>query len=322
MRAYVLTKHGGPDVLRIAEVPKPQPKPGEVLVRIRKIGLNFAEVLSRRGMYGWAPKLPYILGMEAFGEVDGTGEPVIVGTQYGTYAEYISLPASRVLPAVRGYTPEENASVMVAFVTAWVGLIEMARLRPGDTVLVTSAAGGVGSAAVQIAKKSGARVIGAAGRGKQDAVLALGADEARDYTAAGWDRDLKPTVVLEMAGGDVYKAAVRRIAPMGRIVVAGASGAFPRSRNPIALLRAMKDMPKVKIMDMLMRSYGVMSFHVGRLLDAGASSGQWQALAKFIEEHAIRPLVGPQFAFEEMPAAHRALEDRRNIGKVVVGVTP
>lgn len=319
MKAYVLTKHGGAEVLRISEVPKPEPKAGEVRVRIRTIGLNFAEVLSRRGLYSWAPKLPYILGMEAFGEIDGTGEPVIVGTQYGTYAEYICVPRERAVPAVAAFSPDENAAFLVGFVTAWVGLMEMARLRPTDTVLITSAAGGVGSAAVQIAKKSGARVIGAAGNGKQDAVLALGADEARDYTQPDWDKGMKPTVVLEMTGGDVYKAAVRRIAPMGRIVVAGASGVFPRTRNPIALLRLMKDMPRIKIADLLMRSYGVMSFHVGRLLDAGAAR-QFQELTRFAGEHGIRPLVGPAFAFEDMANAQRALEDRRNIGKVVVRV--
>jgi NADPH:quinone reductase-like Zn-dependent oxidoreductase len=319
MRAYVLTKHGGPEVLQIADVPKPEPKAGEVRVRIRSIGLNFAEVLSRRGLYSWAPKLPYILGMEAFGEIDGTGEPVIVGTQYGTYAEYICVPRERAVPAIAAFSPDENAAFLVGFVTAWVGLMEMARLRPTDTVLITSAAGGVGSAAVQIAKKFGARVIGAAGNGKQDAVLALGADEARNYNEKDWDKGMKPDVVLEMTGGDVYKAAVRRIAPMGRIVVAGASGVFPRSRNPIALLRLMRDMPKIKIADLLMRSYGVMSFHVGRLLDAGAAR-QFQELTRFAEEHGIRPLVGPKFEFDDMANAQRALEDRRNIGKVVVRV--
>ena len=92
MRAVVLTRYGGPDVLKIVDVPVPVPRAGEVRVKVRAIGINFAEVLSRRGLYGWAPRLPYILGMEAFGTIEETGEKVIVGTQFGTYAEYICVP--------------------------------------------------------------------------------------------------------------------------------------------------------------------------------------------------------------------------------------
>ncbi|HJQ35826.1 MAG TPA: zinc-binding dehydrogenase [Thermoanaerobaculia bacterium] len=328
MRAILLTRHGGPDVLKITEVPTPSPRAGEVRVRIHAIGINFAEVLSRRGLYGWAPSLPYILGMEGFGEVDAVGEGVtshkvgdrvIAGTQFGCYAEFICVPAERALVPPRGFSTDENAAFAVNFMTAWIGLMELARLRPADTVLVTSAAGGVGSAAVQIAKKSGARVIGAAGRGKQDAVRALGADLALDYSDPRWHAQLgEVNVVLEMAGGSVYRTAVRHLAPMGRIVIAGASNAFPRTRNPFARLAAARNLPRASIFDMLRRSYGVMSFHVGWLLDSGNVLSQWHDLVRFAEEHELRPLVGQRFAFEQMADAHRALEERRNVGKVVV----
>lgn len=319
MRAIVLTRHGGPEVLRVTEVPQPQPRDGEVRVRVRTIGVNFAEILSRRGVYGWAPPLPYILGMEAFGEIDGTGEPVIVGTQSGTYAEFICVPRERALPPPRGFTADECAAFAVMFLTAWVGLMEMARLRKTDTVLVTSAAGGVGSAAVQIASKFGARVIGAASRGKQDAVRTLGADIALDYSDPRWESQLgNVDVVLEMTGGNVYRRAVRHIAPMGRIVTAGASDAFPVSRNPFRRLAALRKYPWPNISDMVRRSYGVMNFHVGWLLDAGLVTRVWRDLVSFVEEHGIRPLVGQRFAFDDMAAAHRMLEERRNIGKVVV----
>jgi NADPH:quinone reductase-like Zn-dependent oxidoreductase len=327
MRAILLTRHGGPEVLRITEVPVPEPRAGEVRVRIRVIGINFAEVLSRRGLYGWAPKLPYILGMEAFGEVDAigdgvtshrAGDAVIVGTQFGTYAEFICVPAERVLTAPRGFTPQESAAFAVNYLTAWIGLMEMARLRASNTLLVTSAAGGVGSAAVQIGAKFGARVIGAASGSKLDAVRALGAEIALGYDDLA--RAPEADVVLEMSGGDVYKAALRRLKPMGRIVIAGASGAFPSRRNPIARLMALRRFPRASILDMLLRSYGVMSFHVGRLLDRGAVAPQFADLAAFVETHGIRPVVGREFAFHEIGGAHRVLEERRNIGKVVVHV--
>ena len=330
MRAVVLTRHGGPDVLKITDVPTPTPRAGEVRVKIRVIGINFAEILSRRGLYGWAPSRPYILGMEAFGEIDAVGDgvtshrvgdPVIAGTQFGAYAELICVPAERALIPPRGYSPEESAAFASNYMTAWIGLMELARLRATDIVLVTSAAGGVGSAAVQLAAKAGARVIGAAGRGKQDATRALGAHLALDYDDPQWELQLgEVNVVLEMSGGPRYRAALRHLAPMGRIVIAGASTAFPRTRNPIARLASLRDFPRASILDMLRRSYGVMSFHVGWLLDSGNVLPQWNDLVHFVEEHDIRPVVGQSFAFEQIADAHRALEERRNVGKVVVRV--
>lgn len=171
------------------------------------------------------------------------------------------------------------------------------------------------SPAVQVGTCSGARVIGASSHG-HDAVRALGASLALRYDELA---QLPPLdVVLEMAGGDVYRAALRRLAPMGRIVLAGASAAFPRSRNPLARLKALRDFPRANILDMLRRSYGVMSFHVGWLLDSGAIASQWRDLVAFVEGHGIRPVVGREFAFEEIGDAQRVLEERGNVGKVVV----
>ncbi|HEY0590249.1 MAG TPA: zinc-binding dehydrogenase [Thermoanaerobaculia bacterium] len=336
MKAVLLTRHGGPEVLTIADVPVPEPQPGEVRVRVEFIGVNFAEVLSRRGVYGWAPKLPYVPGMEASGRVDAVGEGVssfrggervIVGAQHGTYAELICIPARRVLAAPADFSPQESAAFAVNYLTAWIGLMEMARLRPSDTLLVTSAAGGVGSAAVAIGSRLGARVIGAAGRGKGDAVLARGAAVALDYDDPGWElqladatRNLGVDVALDNAGGPIYRAVVRNLAPMGRVVMSGASAAFPRSRNPLARLAALRDLPRPSVFDMVRRSYGVMNFHVGHLLDAGVVGPHWRNLVRFVTEHGIRPVIGQELPFEEIAAAHRALEERRNIGKVVVRV--
>jgi NADPH:quinone reductase-like Zn-dependent oxidoreductase len=331
MRAVLLTRYGGPEVLRISDVPAPEPRGGEVRVRIRTIGINFAEVLSRRGLYGWAPRLPYILGMEAFGNVDAVGsgvtahkagDRVIVGTQFGTYAEFICVPEARVLPAPERLTDDECAAFAVNYLTAWIGLMELARLRASDTLLVTSAAGGVGSAAVQLGARLGARVIGAAGPGKQEAIRKLGAELALDYSGKGWETQLGkgPDVVLEMTGGAVYRAAIRSVAPMGRVVIAGASDAFPRTRNPFARIAALRNLPRASILDMLRRSYGVMSFHAGWLLDAGVVLPAWADLVRFTTAHGIRPVVGRTFAFEEIADAHRLLEERRNVGKVLVRV--
>ena len=312
MNAVVLDRYGGPEVLRIRDVPLPEPRAGEVRVRIRAIGLNFAEVLSRRGLYGWAPALPYILGMEAFGELDG--EPVVVGTQFGTYAEWICVPRTRVMRPPRGFTPEECAAFPASYLTAWIGLMEMARLRPSDTLLVTAAAGGLGSAAIQIAKHLGARVIGAASASKHEVVRKLGAEPIGYEQLA----QQKFNVALELVGGDVFRATTRAVAPMGRVVVGGAAGAFGKGGRWLARLRAIPNIPRVSIFDMLRRSYGVMSFHVGWLLDAGLVDGAWADLVRFVETNEIRPLVGPVYRFDQIAEAHRAMESRETTGKVVV----
>lgn len=325
MRAFVLTRYGGAEVLRLSEVATPEPRADEVRVRVRTIGINFAEILSRRGLYGWAPRLPYILGMEAFGEIDAVGSavtshrvgtPVLVGTKFGAYAEFICVPAERALPVPRGFTPAQSAAYPVNYLTAWIGLFEMARLRASDTLLVTSAAGGVGSAAVQLGSRLGCRVVAVASSGKQDFLRSLGASVALTYE----DELPAANVVLEMTGGDAYRKAVRTIAPMGRIVMAGASDAFPRTRNPLARLAALRNLPRTNIFDMLRRSYGVMSFHVGWLLESNAVLQSFRDLVAFTERHGITPVVSDEVPFERLPDAHRILEERRNRGKVVVTV--
>jgi len=138
VKAIILDRHGGPEVLRVRTVPDPTPGPGEVRVRVEAIGVNFAEVLSRKGRYGWAPPMPYTPGMEATGIIEllgpgveqrAIGDRVIVGAQHGAYAERIVVPARQALPAIAGYSVEENAAIAVNYLTAWVALMEMARGR-------------------------------------------------------------------------------------------------------------------------------------------------------------------------------------------------
>ncbi|HYR09543.1 MAG TPA: alcohol dehydrogenase catalytic domain-containing protein, partial [Longimicrobium sp.] len=201
MRAIVLDRHGGAEVLRVRDVPDPVPGAGEVRVRVEAIGINFAEILSRKGLYGWAPAMPYTPGMEATGTIDALGagvegraigERVIVGAQYGAYAERMVVPERQALPAIPGFSTEENAAVAVNYLTAWVALMEMARLRPTDRVLVTAAAGGVGTAAVQIATRSGCAAVGMAGSdAKLEQIRALGAESAVNYRSSGFEARLR-----------------------------------------------------------------------------------------------------------------------------------
>lgn len=336
MRAIVLDRHGGPEVLRVRDVPDPVPGAGQVRVRVDAIGVNYAEVLSRKGLYGWAPAMPYTPGMEATGTIDAlgpgvegraVGERVIVGAQFGAYAERIVIPHQQALPAIEGYSTEENAAVAVNYITAWVALMEMARLRPADRVLVTAAAGGVGTAAVQIATRFGCRTVGLAGSdAKLERIRALGAQSAVNYRRPDFEARLaeaagaeKFDVVVEVVGGEVFRAVWPVLAPFGRVVVAGFASLALRKWNPLSWLRTWRDLPRADIRTLAPASAGIMATHVGYLLDDPPRLTRiWGGLMAFVSEHGIRPVVGATFAFDEMADAHRHMESRGSIGKIVV----
>ena len=328
LRQYLLRRHGGPAVLALSRGPSPSAGPGEVGVRVSAIGVNYAEILSRKGLYGWAPKLPYVPGMEATGVIDAVGpgvtgravgESVVVGTQFGCYAERVVVPAVRALPAVPGYSPAENAAFAVNYATAWVALMEMARLRPTDRVLVTAAAGGVGTAAVQLAAAFGCDVTGAVGSEAKRARLApLGARQAILYEDIR-SKANQLDVVLELVGGPVYRDALASLAPFGRLVVAGFASLDLQRWNPWSWWRTWRDIPRAGIGDLALASRGVLATHLGYLLDDPPRLlDVWRDLTAFVERHGIRPVIGATVPFERMADAHRLIESRRCVGKVVV----
>jgi NADPH:quinone reductase-like Zn-dependent oxidoreductase len=338
MRAWMLRRSGPPDVLELVDVPTPEAGEGEVLVRVEAIGINYAEVLSRKGLYGWAPKRPYVPGMEAVGVVEALGarteghalgRRVICGMQHGAYAERVVVPAGRALPALDGFSVEECAAFAVNFVTAWVSLVEMARLRPADRVAVTAAAGGVGTAAVQLAVAHGCRVIGLAGsEEKLVPVRDLGAEATVSYRSSDFIRRFKEIVadggldvVLEVVGGDVYRACLERLSPFGRIVVAGYAELDYTRWNPLSWWRAWRGAPRMDVREAAIASTGVLATHIGYLLDDEVRLlGVWNDLARFVQAHGLRPVVGHRFAFEELPRAHALMESRRSVGKLVVSL--
>ena len=339
MRAWLLDRTGGPEVLELKEVAEPEPGPGEVAVRVRAIGINYAEVLSRRGLYGWAPKRPYVPGMEVSGTIDAVGsgvdperrgEVVLCGMKFGAYAERVVVPAARALPAVPGYTLEENAAYGVNFLTAWVALMEMARLRSTDRVGITAAAGGVGTAAVQIATAHGCHVVGMVGSDeKQELVRSLGAHATVNYRAPGFANRLgdaapegRLDVLLEVVGGDVYRTCVDGLDTFGRVVVAGYAQLDYAWWNPWSWWTAWRDAPRMSVTDAAEGSIGLLATHIGYLLpDEARLVSIWEVLTAFTLEHDLRPVVGRTFAFDELPEAHLFMESRRSVGKLVVLVS-
>ena len=338
MRAWLLNRTGPPDILSLTDVAAPEPGPDDVAIRVETIGINYAEVLSRKGLYGWAPERPYIPGMEVAGWIEAMGEAVqgrqigervLCGMQYGGYAERVCVTANRALPVPDDFSMDEAAAFGVNFMTAWVALMEMARLRPSDRVAITAAGGGVGTAAVQIASAFGCDVVALAGADeKLELARSLGAAHTLNYRASDFEQrfdrvtvDRQLDVVLEVVGGDVFRACNGRLANFGRLVVVGYAQLDYSKWNPLSWWRAWHDAPKLKVMDAAVASTGLLATHIGYLLpDEERLLSVWSALTEFVEAHGLRPIVGSTWDFEELPEAHRFMESRASTGKLVVRV--
>jgi NADPH2:quinone reductase len=310
-----------------------------VRVRVEAFGLNYAEVLSRKGLYGWAPGRPYTLGMEAAGTIDAVGpgvdrkvgERVMVGCQTGAYAELVVVPESQALPTIPGFSVEEEAAFPVNYMTAWVSLMTLGRAEPGEVVSVSPAAGGVGTAAVQLAVAHGCRVVGLAGsEAKLERVRGLGAvgtacyggddlraELERALTGAGESRGID--VAVEMVGGPVFRAVRERMAPFGRVVVAGYASLDYRWWNLPSLWRSWRGIPRLPLNLHFTRSLGFFATHLGYLLDEPARlASVWGGLVDFATTHQIRPVVGTVLPADQVGRAHELMESRGTVGKVVL----
>lgn len=334
MKAYVLRKSGKPEILKIEEVPEPSPKSDEIKIRVKAIGINYAEILSRRGQYNWAPKRPYIPGMEAYGEVvelgDQTseykiGDRVLVGAQHGSYAEYMVSKEYLVFPAIDSFTDAENAAALVSYMTAYVALIKLAKIRSKERVLIQAAAGGVGTAAVQIAKAIDCEVYGTAGNDEKLKLLKeLGVDHPINYRKDSFlqyikNRGVGIDAVLEVVGGEVYKDSLRSLATFGRLVVVGFASIPFKKWNPITWYQTWKLAPKMNIMNAAKRSTGVLATHVGYLTEnKEIARTAWAELSAFVKDHQLKPVVGSTFDFHDLSKAHEWVESRQNVGKTVV----
>ncbi|MEA2422747.1 MAG: hypothetical protein QOF55_1846, partial [Thermoleophilaceae bacterium] len=262
MRALVITKHGGPEVLKIEQRPDPEPGPGEVRVAVRAAGINFADVLARMGLYEDAPKPPCVVGYEFAGDVEsvgegvteyGVGQRVLGGCRFGGYAELVVTGTGELLPLPDDWSYEEGAGLCVHYVTAWAGLVRYGSLRPGEQVLLHAAAGGVGIAATQVAKLVGAKTVyGTASGSKHDAIRGFGVDHAIDYTRQDFRKEVRRIageeqpldLVMDAIGGSSFRKSWSLLGAGGRLVCFGASSVMSgEKRNVAAIARSIATTP-------------------------------------------------------------------------------
>jgi NADPH:quinone reductase len=316
MRAIQQAEFGGPEVLELVDVPVPEPGEDEVLIRVSRAGLNFADTHQREDQYVQRQALPLIPGSEVAGVMEGTDERVVALCGHGGYAEYAVAPHDRVFPIPDGLDDGTALALLLQGLTAWHLYRTCARLAPGESVLVISGAGGVGSLAVQLARPLGAgRVLAtASSEDKRALCLELGADVALDGDADGLqDRILEATggrgidVVLEMAGGPVFDAALRAMADMGRLVVYGISS---REQNEVRTGRLLK------------RSQSVIGFWLFHYLErAEHLADPLRELFDLAARGEVRAVVGGTYPLADARRAQEDLAGRRTTGKLVLDPT-
>ncbi|RWQ53349.1 zinc-binding dehydrogenase [Mesorhizobium sp.] len=324
MRAIQLNRFGGPDVLDIVEMPKPEPQAGEVLIRVHAAGVNFFEVLMRGDRYAVTPQLPMVLGVETAGTVEALGQGVdtsLAGTRvaaplfaserpFGGYADYVTIDAKLAVPLPETLSFEDATALMVQGLTAF----HLLRQSPtaGKSVLVTAAAGGVGSLLVQLAKRQGASaVIAVAGsRAKLDLALSLGADAAVDYSTSDWPMRVREAaggagvdIIYDIVGGSMTAASLQALAPCGELVFA----ALGRYAIGAAELEAM-----------ISRNQSLRGFALLPLLSPDVLRGSLSELFHLAASGGLLVTTGGRYPLDRANEAHRLLEERRSTGKVVL----
>jgi len=335
MRQVIIAGYGGPDQLRVRETPDPAPGLGQVRIRVRAAGVNFADVLARQGLYPDAPKPPCVVGYEVSGMIDAAGpqagdwvgREVIAMTRFGGYADTVVVPEGQVFGKPESLSHEQAAALPVNYLTAWQLLVVMGALSRDETVLIHNAGGGVGLAAVDVAVHIGARILGTASPAKHAFLKERGVHETIDYRTGDWTREVGRLtdgrgveLVIDPLGGAHWRKSWSVLRSTGRLGMFGVSTASEtRLGGRLRLLKIGVGMPWFSPVSLMNQNRSAFGVNVGHLWGETGKIGGWvQALLEGVEQGWVRPHVDSAFPLEEAGAAHEYLEQRRNIGKVVL----
>jgi NADPH:quinone reductase-like Zn-dependent oxidoreductase len=338
MRQIWITRAGPPEVLEVKEAPDPEPRAGEVRIRVEASGVNFADIIGRMGLYPDLPPIPVVPGYEIAGRVDAAdagldgnwiGRDVVAMTRFGGYADTVCVPVKQVFARPSGMSALEAAAIPVNYLTAWQLLVVMGGLKRNETVLVHSAGGGVGIAATQIAKHLGGRVIGTASAGKHAELRALGIDHLIDYRTEDFEmRSREITdgrgvdLILDPVGGESWRKGYRLLAPAGRLGAYGLSAAATRKqRSLLATLGVIARIPWFQFnpLALMGANKGVFGVNLGHMLGEIDRIREWaDRLFDLWTQGVVKPKIAQTFQFAEVVQAHHFIQDRRNIGKVLL----
>ncbi|HEX2715660.1 MAG TPA: zinc-binding dehydrogenase [Candidatus Acidoferrales bacterium] len=345
MRAMVVRRYGPPEVFEMREVPEPQPAPGDVLIRVKAVGINFADLLQRMGLYPGTPRPPFIPGLEVAGIIESVpsglpgptsglepGARVVAMVAFKAYAERVAIPAAQVFRMPPAMPFEDAAAIPVNYLTAYHSMFHMGNLQPGERILIHGAAGGVGMAAVQLARTRRLVIFGTAGPTKQEVLQRSGVDHPIDYTREDFAQVVRRVapegieMVMDPIGGKSFEKSYDCLGATGRLVVYGlsaAAGPGGASRaSPSSLwrgLRALAQTPRFGPLRLMRENTAVIGVQLGRMKGhEGLLRSQLEEIFKLYTAGQIKPVIGQTFPLEQAADAHRYIHARRNIGKVML----
>jgi NADPH:quinone reductase-like Zn-dependent oxidoreductase len=336
MRQIVTTANGDIDVLKVQEKPDPAPRADEVLIRVRAAGLNFADILARQGLYPDGPPKPCVMGYEVSGVVDAVGKDVnssfvgksvVAMTRFGGQSELIAVKATQMFEKPEKLTFEQAAAIPVNYLTAYALIVVMGSLHPGESILIHNAGGGVGLAALDIAKKIGAMTYGTASPGKHKFLTDRGLDHPIDYRTQDWQPQLMQLtngrgvdLIIDPIGGAHWKKSYASLRHTGRLGMFGVSaGSANGLAGKLKMLKAAIQMPRFHPIGLFNKNRGVFGLNLGHMWHEPEKVALWMRdILRGVDEEWIRPHVDQAFSFDEVGQAHRRLEERKNTGKVVL----
>lgn len=343
MKQIWIGRAGGYEALEVREARDPTPAPGELVIDVKAIGVNFADVLARMGRYPDAPPIPCVIGYEVAGVVaevgaDVTtrgetadrfvaGDRVFALTRFGGYATRVAVPANQVFRIPEGRSFAEAAAIPVNYFTASLAVNRFGNAQPDERVLVHNAGGGVGIAAVQLARRAGAMVFGTCSSWKHDRVREQGAHHLIDYRTTGWVEPLLSAtdgkgvhLIVDPIGGSNLARDLEVLAPLGRLVAYGLSEPVRNGGRPLlATLRSVFRMPRPHFLSLLNHNRSIGGLNLGRLWgEIDRLRGVACMVIDAWSNGEVSPVVWAEVPFDSAAEAHRILEERRNVGKVII----
>ncbi|XP_035689444.1 synaptic vesicle membrane protein VAT-1 homolog isoform X37 [Branchiostoma floridae] len=336
VRTIVLTGHGGYDKLSVQQKPQPKAGKGEVLVRVKAAGLNFSELMVRQGLHDRMTKPPVVLGMEAAGVIEELGEDVsglevgqnvICLAQTGMWREIVAVPATNVFIMPEEMSYEEGAAIPLSYLTAYFMLFDFGNLRPGKSLLVHIAAGGVGWAATQLAKTvDNVTIFGTASASKHDAIKENGVDHPIDYRTRDYAEEIKNIspkgvdVVLDPLGGADTSKGLQLLRPMGKIVTYGSANMVKgENRNLMKMAKTLWQSTSVSPVSLVKTNKAIAGFQLAHLTgEIELVRSAFQDILNMYKDGKIKPRIDSVWAFEQVAEAMQQMNERRNIGKVIL----
>ena len=336
MKSVILTKYGAPEVLKVKEFENPEPLDNQVRIKVHYAGINFAEIMARMKLYPGGPKPGSVLGGEVSGIIDkigknvkelNIGEKVMGLSLSGSYSSHVCIDKNSIIPLPENFELDEAAAFPVAYITAYMMIFDLGNLQEGDTFLIHGAGGGVGTAAIQLAKTKNIKIIGTSSSWKHDKISKMGVDKCIDYNTDDTEKEIMDytqgkgvDLVIDPIGANNWKLSYRVLAKMGKLIIYGDQNLVKGDKlKPLVAIKEMYSMPKYRPMDLMANNKTVMGYHLGRF-----KGHEWKVqrsiknLVKLVNENDLHPVIDSKFSYNEASKAHRYIQNRKNFGKVLL----